>query len=46
VLIVAGAAFLGTVVDSFVGALAPRLGNELTNVTCTLVAAGVVLILL
>ncbi len=46
VLIVAGAAFLGTVVDSFVGALAPRLGNELTNVTCTLVAAVVVLVLL
>ena len=46
VLIVAGAAFLGTVVDSFVGALAPRLGNEVTNILCTLVAAGVVLILL
>jgi len=38
-LLVAGAAFLGTVVDSFVGALAPRVGNELTNVFCTLVAA-------
>jgi len=46
VLIVAGAAFLGTVVDSFVGALAPRLGNEVTNILCTLVAAVVVLILL
>jgi uncharacterized protein (TIGR00297 family) len=39
-------AFLGTVVDSFVGALAPRVGNELTNVICTLVAAGLVLLLL
>ena len=39
-LLVAGAAFLGTVVDSLVGALAPRLGNELTNVLCTLVAAS------
>jgi uncharacterized protein (TIGR00297 family) len=38
-LLIAGAAFLGTVVDSLVGALAPRLGNELTNVFCTLVAA-------
>lgn len=38
-LLIAGAAFLGTVADSLVGALAPRLGNELTNVFCTLVAA-------
>ncbi len=38
-LLVALAAFLGTVVDSLVGALAPCLGNELTNVLCTLVAA-------
>jgi uncharacterized protein (TIGR00297 family) len=38
-LVVALAGFLGTVVDSFVGALAPRVGNELTNVHCTLVAA-------
>jgi uncharacterized protein (TIGR00297 family) len=38
--LVALAAFLGTVVDSFVGALAPRVGNELTNVLCTLVAAA------
>ena len=38
-LLIAGAAFLGTVVDSLLGALAPRLGNELTNVFCTLVAA-------
>ncbi len=38
-LLVASASFLGTVVDSIVGALAPRVGNELTNVLCTLVAA-------
>ena len=37
-LLVALAAFLGTVADSLVGTLAPRLGNELTNVLCTLVA--------
>jgi uncharacterized protein (TIGR00297 family) len=37
------AAFLGTMVDSLVGALAPRVGNELTNVLCTLVAAVVAL---
>ena len=41
-LLVAGAAFLGTVADSLIGALAPRLGNELTNVLCTLVAAALV----
>ncbi len=41
-LLVAAAAFLGTVVDSFVGALAPRLGNEFTNVLGTLVAAALV----
>ena len=34
------AAFSGTVVDSLLGALVPRLGNELTNVSCTLVAAA------
>ncbi len=34
------AAFLGTVADSLLGALAPRLGNELTNVLCTLTAAS------
>jgi uncharacterized protein (TIGR00297 family) len=39
-ILVALAAFLGTVVDSLVGALAPRVGNELTNVLCTLVAAA------
>ena len=38
-LLVATAAFLGTVVDSLIGALAPRAGNELTNVSCTLTAA-------
>ena len=44
-LLVALAGFLGTVVDSLVGALAPRVGNELTNVLCTLVAAGLALFL-
>ena len=44
-LIVALAAFLGTVVDSIVGASAPRVGNEFTNVLCTLVAAGLALFL-
>jgi uncharacterized protein (TIGR00297 family) len=39
-LLVVGAAFLGTVADSLLGALTPRLGNELTNVLCTLVAAA------
>lgn len=39
VLLVAVASFLGTVADSLIGALAPRVGNELTNVLCTLVAA-------
>ena len=38
-LLVALAAFLGTVADSLLGALTPRLGNELTNVSCTLMAA-------
>jgi uncharacterized protein (TIGR00297 family) len=33
------AAFLGTVADSLLGALTPRLGNELTNVLCTLTAS-------
>jgi uncharacterized protein (TIGR00297 family) len=40
ILLVALAAFSGTVVDSFVGALAPRVGNELTNVLCTFAAAA------
>ena len=39
-LLVVLAAFLGTVTDSLLGALAPRVGNELTNVLCTLVAAA------
>jgi uncharacterized protein (TIGR00297 family) len=43
--LVALAAFLGTVADSLVGAYLPRLGNEATNVTCTLVAAGLILTL-
>lgn len=43
-ILVAVAGFLGTVADSLIGALAPRFGNELTNVICTLTA--VVLILL
>ncbi len=33
------AAILGTVADSLLGALTPRIGNELTNVLCTLIAA-------
>ena len=44
-LLVAAAAFLGTIVDSLIGALAPRVGNELTNVACTLSAAVLVLTL-
>jgi len=44
-LIVALAAFSGTMADSLLGALAPRLGNELTNVACTLVAAVLALAL-
>ena len=42
---VALAAFLGTVADSLVGARLPRLGNEATNVLCTLVAAALALVL-
>ncbi|CAN5691379.1 TIGR00297 family protein [soil metagenome] len=38
-LLVALAAFLGTVADSLIGAHYPRIGNEATNVICTLVAA-------
>ncbi len=45
-LIVATAAFLGTVADSLIGALSPRLGNELTNILCTLVAALLALLLI
>ena len=44
-LLVAIAAFLGTVADSLIGALSPRAGNELTNVICTLVAAILALLL-
>jgi uncharacterized protein (TIGR00297 family) len=43
-LLVALAAFFGTVADSLVGARLPRLGNETTNVLCTLVAAVLALI--
>jgi uncharacterized protein (TIGR00297 family) len=43
-LLVAIAAFLGTVADSLIGALAPRAGNEPTNVLCTLVAAVLALL--
>jgi uncharacterized protein (TIGR00297 family) len=39
VLLIALAAFLGTVADSLIGALAPGVSNEVTNVLCTLVAA-------
>lgn len=45
VLIVWVAAFLGTIADSLAGALAPRIGNEATNVLCTLVAATLALLL-
>jgi uncharacterized protein (TIGR00297 family) len=38
-LLVALAAFLGTVTDSLIGARYPRIGNEATNLLCTLVAA-------
>jgi uncharacterized protein (TIGR00297 family) len=44
-LIVWAAAFLGTIADSLAGALTPRIGNEATNVLCTLVAAALALIL-
>ena len=44
-ILVAIAAFLGTVADSLIGGLSPRTGNELTNVLCTLVAALLALIL-
>ena len=45
-LLVACASFLGTVADSLVGAIVPRIGNELTNVLCTLVAALIALAIL
>ncbi|MGH3148592.1 MAG: DUF92 domain-containing protein, partial [Rubrobacter sp.] len=44
-LLVALAAFLGTVADSLIGALAPRTGNELTNLLCTLTTATLALLL-
>ena len=37
------AAILGPAADSLAGALMPRLGNELTNVLCTLTAASLTL---
>lgn len=43
-LVVAFAAFLGTVADSIVGAKAPWVGNEATNVVCTFVAAFLALL--
>lgn len=45
-LLVALAAFLGTVADSLIGALVPRMGNEATNVLCTLAAAIMALLLI
>jgi uncharacterized protein (TIGR00297 family) len=45
-LLVALAAFLGTVSDSLIGSLAPRAGNELTNLLCTLTAATLALLLI
>ena len=42
--LVALAAFLGTVADSLAGARLPRIGNEATNVLCTLVAAALALL--
>jgi uncharacterized protein (TIGR00297 family) len=44
-LLIATAAFLGTVADSLIGGLSSRAGNELTNVLCTFVAALLALIL-
>lgn len=38
-LVVAFAAFAGTMVDSVIGAVAPKIGNEATNAICTLAAA-------
>lgn len=43
-IIVAVAAFLGTVADSVVGAKTPKVGNEATNVLCTLAAAVLALL--
>jgi uncharacterized protein (TIGR00297 family) len=44
-LLVLLASFLGTIADSLVGAISPRLGNELTNLLCTLIAAALILLL-
>jgi len=44
-LLVAVAAFLGTLADSLIGARYTRIGNEATNVLCTLVGALLALIL-
>lgn len=44
--VVGVAAFSGTLVDSLIGATAPRVGNEATNASCTLAASLLVLLLL
>ena len=44
-LLVAIAAFLGTVADSLIGARYPSVGNEVTNLLCTLTAATLTLLL-
>jgi uncharacterized protein (TIGR00297 family) len=44
VLLVSTAVFLGTIADSLIGARYPRIGNEATNILCTLVAALLALI--
>jgi uncharacterized protein (TIGR00297 family) len=44
-ILVALAAFLGTLADSLLGERYPRIGNEATNVLCTLIAAVLALIL-
>lgn len=41
--VVAFFAFLGTLADSIIGALFPRVGNEVTNLLCTLIAAALTL---
>ncbi len=43
VLLVALAAFLNTIADSFVGVLVLRAGNEVANLLCTLTAAALTL---
>ncbi len=40
------AAYLGTVADSLMGALVPRIGNEATNLLCTLTAVALILLLI